>query len=58
MEFIPICLECEYFQKGNRCKFYNPIPHEIKNREKRCSYFSDEGYELFTEEVYSDEERL
>lgn len=57
MEFIPICIECNHFQNGNSCQFYKPIPHEIKNREVRCPYFSGGEYELFTADAYPDEER-
>lgn len=58
MEFIPICIECNYFQNGNSCPFYKPIPHEIKNREVRCPYFSGGEYELFTADAYPDKKIL
>lgn len=51
MEFVPICLECNHFKKINYCPFYNPIPHEIKNREINCRYFSGGEYGLFTSEA-------
>lgn len=51
MEFVPICLECDNFRKGDRCRFFEPIPHEIKNRENRCPHFSGGEYDLFTAEL-------
>ena len=52
MEFIPICVECDNFYWKDKCPYYNPIPHDIKNREAKCTYFSDGEYELFSAEAY------
>lgn len=46
MEFIPICLECDNYQKKDYCPYYQPIPFEIKNREIKCNYFSGGRYDL------------
>lgn len=56
MEFIPICLECEHFRRGNKCRFFELIPHKIKNREEKCPYFSGGDYELFTSDAYPNED--
>lgn len=50
MEFIPICLECENFIKGDKCKIYGIPPFDIKNREKKCPHFTGGEYDLFTKE--------
>lgn len=50
MQFIPICLECENFKKGNVCTVYETPPFEIKNREKHCPHFTGGEYVLYTKE--------
>ena len=52
MEYIPICLECENFKKGDKCKYFDPIPFKIKNRETRCKYYSGGEYELYGKNAY------
>lgn len=51
MEFVPICLECDNFKKCDYCRFFEPIPHKIKNRETQCPYFSGGEYDLFADEL-------
>lgn len=51
MEFVPICLECKNFHTKDTCPYYDPIPHEIKNRETKCPYFSGGEYDLFSAEA-------
>ncbi len=50
MEFVPICLECENFERGDKCKYFPKIPDEIKLRIKRCKWYSEGEYELFLAE--------
>ena len=50
MQFIPICLECENFKKGNICTVYGTPPFEIKNREKHCPDFTGGEYVLYTDD--------
>ena len=52
MEYTPICLECDNFKKGDKCKYYSSIPFKIKNREIRCPYFSGGDYDLLGEGAY------
>lgn len=57
MEFTPICLECGYFQKGDKCPYFEVIPHKIKNREKECPHFSGGEHELFVIKPQKDEKK-
>ena len=50
MEFKPLCLECDNYQKGDKCKYYSPIPYGIKNREQKCKFFSGGDYDLLGKE--------
>lgn len=56
MEFIPICVECNNFRDGDKCPFFAPIPHEIKNREIKCPHFTGGVYDLFTADAYPETE--
>ena len=56
MEFVPICIECDHFRKSDYCPFYQPIPHEIKNRETKCPHFSGGEYDLFTADAHPKED--
>ena len=56
MQFVPICLECDNFKKGNVCNVYGTPPFEIKNREKKCPHFTGGKYVLYTKE--SEPERI
>ena len=49
MEFVPICLYCENFHEKDKCEYFKPIPHEIKNREIKCKYYTGENnYPLYS----------
>ena len=52
MEFIPICLECNHFENGDKCPYYDEIPINIKNRETRCDKYSGDetNYILYTKD--------
>ena len=54
MEFMPPCLTCENVLDNDKCRYYNPIPFAIKNREERCKHYTGEDgiddYTLFTAE--------
>lgn len=52
MEYAPICLECDNFKDGDKCKYFHPIPYKIKNREIRCPYFTGGNYDLLGENAY------
>lgn len=52
MQFVPICLECDNFKKGDICKVYGTPRFDVKNREKNCQYFTGGKYTLYTKEAY------
>lgn len=52
MQFIPICLDCDNFKEKDYCPYYQPIPFEIKNREKECPYFTGGKYDLLAKDAY------
>jgi hypothetical protein len=54
MEFTPICLDCQNFKKVDFCKYYDPIPFEIKNRQEKCPYYSGGDYNLIAKDAYKE----
>lgn len=52
MQFMPICLECENFEKNDVCKVYGIPPFEIKERKRRCKYFTGGEYTLYNLDEY------
>lgn len=54
MEYNPICIECNNFEKNDYCPHFQPIPFEIKNREKKCKYYSGGSYILYGENAYKE----
>lgn len=57
MQFIPICLECDNFKNKDICTVYGTPPFNIKNREKRCPYFTGGKYVLYTKESKPEKEK-
>lgn len=56
MEFVPICMDCDNFKKGDKCKYFGTPPFEIKYTEKRCPYYTGGEYELLGELSKSESE--
>lgn len=51
MQCVPLCIDCKNWEPNDKCKYYNPIPNEIKLREKKCKHFTGGEYDVFNEEL-------
>ena len=48
MEYTPICIDCDNFKNGDKCKLFEKIPIEIKTRERECGGYTGGEYDLLT----------